>query len=880
MAQTHVVAWGENYSGQCDVPVLPAGLSYVEVAAGYEHNVARISDGTVVTWGDTGGINVPALPPGITYVEVAAGARHSVARRSDGTVVAWGGNTSGECNVPPLPPGLTYVEVAAGLGYTLARVSDGTLLAWGRISSAPNPPSGLTYVEVAAGADHAVARLSDGTVVAWGSNSFGQCNIPPPPSGLTYVEVAAGPAHTLALLSDGSVIARGLNSVGECSVPALPVGVRYAGVAAGGGYFSSVDMCKSVARRSDGSIVIWGQSFASQPALSGLTCLGIATGVWHTVALLEDADCNHNGKRDDIDIQAGSSLDCNGNGIPDECDLLQGTGADCDGNGVLDVCEIAANPSLDLNHDDRLDSCPLNCQPYWRTDIGGRAGMDGDVQAMIVYDDGTGPALFVGGSFHSANGMPANGVAKWDGAAWTALGSGISGGYAYVDAFAVCDDGSGPALFVGGSFTSAGGVAASNIARWDGASWTALGSGSGCTVNALATFDAGSGQKLYLYGCGLSVWNGSSLSSVSSAPPSLRMPETFAMLVYDDGSGPALYLGGRFGPSPAMVRWDGNSWTELPPPPGYEFVGSLAEHTDASGAHLYAGTEGDGTVARWDGTTWSVVGKLLTGNSGQYSHASSLSSFDDGTGPALYVCGLFSSVAGVPASNFARWDGHRWSGVAEGIIGVEDDVTSLCTFDDGSGPSLYAGVSSWVNGVSVNHLASWGLPGGCVPAGSVICEPGLNGVMACPCANPPSGPGRGCNNSSNAGGASLTTVGFARLGTDNLVFTTTREKPGALSVLLQGGTNNASGQVFGQGVRCVSNPFKRLFIKSAIAGSVTVPAPGEASISTRSAALGAPIASGARRYYGVYYRDPILLGGCPAPSTFNMTQQLEVLWHP
>jgi hypothetical protein len=28
----------------------------------------------------------------------------------------------------------------------------------------------------------------------------------------------------------------------------------------------------------------------------------------------------------------------------------------------------------------------------------------------------------------------------------------------------------------------------------------------------------------------------------------------------------------------------------------------------------------------------------------------------------------------------------------------------------------------------------------------------------------------------------------------------------------------------------------------------------------------------------VYYRDPVVLGGCPATSTFNITQQLAVLW--
>jgi hypothetical protein len=49
-------------------------------------------------------------------------------------------------------------------------------------------------------------------------------------------------------------------------------------------------------------------------------------------------------------------------------------------------------------------------------------------------------------------------------------------------------------------------------------------------------------------------------------------------------------------------------------------------------------------------------------------------------------------------------------------------------------------------------------------------------------------------------------------------------------------------------------------------------------VHARSAALGDPIAAGTRRAYGVYYRDPLVLGGCPVTSTFNMTQQLDVLW--
>ena len=163
-----------------------------------------------------------------------------------------------------------------------------------------------------------------------------------------------------------------------------------------------------------------------------------------------------------------------------------------------------------------------------------------------------------------------------------------------------------------------------------------------------------------------------------------------------------------------------------------------------------------------------------------------------------------------------------------------------------------------------------------------ICTPGLNGVLPCPCANPPSGAGRGCDNSSSTGGAYLLASGIAYLSLDTLAFTTHDERPQALSILLQCTGPVPQGAAFGQGVRCAGGSMTRLFVKTANAGSITAPDANsnDPSISARSAALGAPIQATEPHLYLVYYRDPNVHGGCPATSTFNATQTCSIGWWP
>jgi len=163
-----------------------------------------------------------------------------------------------------------------------------------------------------------------------------------------------------------------------------------------------------------------------------------------------------------------------------------------------------------------------------------------------------------------------------------------------------------------------------------------------------------------------------------------------------------------------------------------------------------------------------------------------------------------------------------------------------------------------------------------------LCDPGVNGVIACPCQNPPAGSGRGCNNSSGTGGARLSAAGASLLSSDSLVFTTSGQKPTAASMLVQGSAVIAGGAIYGQGVRCVGGTTSRLFTTGASGGSITVPnfGAGDPPVSVRSAALGDTIQAGQSRWYLVYYRDSTVLGGCPLTSNFNVTQTMLVTWGP
>ena len=80
-------------------------------------------------------------------------------------------------------------------------------------------------------------------------------------------------------------------------------------------------------------------------------------------------------------------------------------------------------------------------------------------------------------------GNTVNNIAKWDGSRWSALGSGVNFG---VYAIAISDSD----VYVGGDFTTAGGISANHIAKWNGSTWFPMGSGVNDNVETIAINDS------------------------------------------------------------------------------------------------------------------------------------------------------------------------------------------------------------------------------------------------------------------------------------------------------------------------------------------------------------------------------------------------------
>jgi trimeric autotransporter adhesin len=332
------------------------------------------------------------------------------------------------------------------------------------------------------------------------------------------------------------------------------------------------------------------------------------------------------------------------------------------------------------------------CLPGWQTP---GDNLNDVVHGFMRYSEGAIPSLFAFGNFTRAGGRVTGPIARWDGHDWSALGEVRL--LANLHAAVVFDAGDGEALYVSGLLLPSPGFDSNGIAKWDGAAWSPVGEGlmpSPGGPSALFIHDDGSGPGLHAAGSfyfpllgpwtnqpkNLGKWTGTYWEPVGGGMPWVTTAASF-----NDGAGAAIYMITAVGGQTAW-RWDGATLTEIRG--RWASVGGrrFVVRNGVSGPELFlAGAASDGMTShpglfQWTGSDWDHIAR--TTNSPWTAYVA-----DDGW---LYLGGSFHGVNNMAMRNIARWNGSGWQGV-EGEQLAAASVRAIMDWDDSTGPAVFAG---------------------------------------------------------------------------------------------------------------------------------------------------------------------------------------------
>lgn len=291
---------------------------------------------------------------------------------------------------------------------------------------------------------------------------------------------------------------------------------------------------------------------------------------------------------------------------------------------------------------------------------------------------------------------------------WTMLGDAPASGSSSISAMVR----HGSDVYIGANFQQVGSVAASNVARWDGAQWHALGSGTDPNITAMAVDTTG---NLYIAGeifqAGgvpvqrLAHWNGSQWSAITTSV-------TGSVSALASGASGHLYMGGSFtavdgSAANNVAVWDGSQWSPL----GNGLNDDVTAMAVDTQGNVYAGvclydyvnSEIDyfhGYVAQWNGSQWQILGNSLA--------LGCIDSLAVDSAGNVFAGGERGNN-GIQGTYLARWDGSTWTAMANTIyytlshlaINADDDLYAVGGFTR----ACAGGIPYCFNWV--NHLVHW-----------------------------------------------------------------------------------------------------------------------------------------------------------------------------
>ncbi|MBI5217360.1 MAG: T9SS type A sorting domain-containing protein, partial [Bacteroidia bacterium] len=257
--------------------------------------------------------------------------------------------------------------------------------------------------------------------------------------------------------------------------------------------------------------------------------------------------------------------------------------------------------------------------------------------------------IYAGGMFFKADNKPIKFLAKWNGATWDSVGTGVNGP---VWNFQVINND----LYVMGTFDTVGAIVAHGLAKWNGTQWS--------DVHSFPLLD----------------------------PPNLNIVRSIAF--YNN----ELYVGGSFyngNDINSIAKYDGTNWVNVgnAMQGGMTGIGCMQVYQNelyVAGMFSQAAGNYGNNIQRWNGSQWKDVGGGISGSVNDMKIKNN----------ELYVGGAYLYAGSVPAMCIAKWNGSQWCAL-EGTF--DNAVSSLVFFRD----TLYIGCGTTIDGDTVNNIAKW-----------------------------------------------------------------------------------------------------------------------------------------------------------------------------
>ncbi|MCA8952793.1 MAG: hypothetical protein KDE27_25000 [Planctomycetes bacterium] len=241
------------------------------------------------------------------------------------------------------------------------------------------------------------------------------------------------------------------------------------------------------------------------------------------------------------------------------------------------------------------------------------------------------------------------------------------------------------------------------LARDNLGNWTTIGTLTGNVVGLeiapASSTSIAPGNLVAAHGAGVDEFNGVSWTPVGGG---LGGPASSIVFTADG----RLLAGGLF-PGGSVAQFDGTSWTFLPEPVAGATVNAIDE-TETGRLVAAVLTTGFGGIFEFDGTAWTQIATTIS--SGGFIA-------DVVAVPGGYVAvGGMSSIDGITVGNIAKFDGTGWNAVA-----TASQAVSAAEFaNDPADPRLVtAGSFLTMNTTPANSVAEFGttLAGSTTPLG-------------------------------------------------------------------------------------------------------------------------------------------------------------------